>query len=160
MPSELYSLVLRHFADRLGLGKIHSQITLPTQPSRRPLISQAVFFDHVTIDQDQYASLRRHQSRADSTVAISVGVGRHWVGELQDIFLLDQPSTGRAMFGRVRWFSPVDSENALWRQLYVLQISQPWSKTNQSVTLIACLPRFSYGIVAATSSPTKTVLQH
>lgn len=120
MPQPLYYLVLEHFRLRLGDGIIHSLITLPPNPRSEPLHLQAVFFDQVIVDYNQFSALSRSTSVADSLVAVRIPGSQHpWVGELLDIFVVDQRATGLHHFGHVRWLVPstVNLQGTIWQHL-------------------------------------------
>ncbi|KAF8057435.1 hypothetical protein FPV67DRAFT_1677229 [Lyophyllum atratum] len=121
MPSNLYYLVLRHFVARLPDVPLHSHISLPSNPLSKPFYPQATFFDHVIINHQRFTSSRRSGASADALIAVQVGdtpVPRLWIGELQDIFLVNQESVGMHRFGRVRWFRPaeIDVNGTVWQQ--------------------------------------------
>lgn len=124
MSQELYYSVLGHFRVRLPVGSIHSQAEVAPTPRSVPLRSRALFFDHVIVDHNQYAASTRTNRPANSLVAVSIATGSNrqlWVGELQEIFVIDQPSLGIHHFGHVKWLVPSRTTTAgtVWATLYV-----------------------------------------
>lgn len=122
MPSDLYQLLLSHFRARDPMLELHSLIALAPSATSKVLLPHAHFFDHVVVNNHRYmASSRATQARlADALIAVRISNnGAVWVGELQDIFLVNQPAVGVHYFGRVRWLKPVefDISNTLWHQL-------------------------------------------
>ncbi|KAJ3500582.1 hypothetical protein NLJ89_g9730 [Agrocybe chaxingu] len=121
MPDDLYYQVLKHFTLRLEPGAIRSYISTTNVASSQPLNNIAVFFDHVVIDQNRYGASRRMAGSADCFIAVSVSNGtaeRLWVGELLDIFALEQAVLGGLhRFGHVRWLVPAQeaSQGTIWQ---------------------------------------------
>lgn len=118
MPAALYYEVLSFFVMRLEPGQIHSHISLSPSPHSEPLSPQALFFDHVVVDHNQFAASQRSGSAADALVAVNIN-GALWVGELLDIFVINQAVTGLNRFGHMRWLVPskVNLENTMWNPL-------------------------------------------
>jgi hypothetical protein len=100
--------------------ELHSHIAIAPSPSSKALLPQATFFDHVVIEHRRYLASSRAVRDADSLVAIRTSNnGSIWVGELRDIFTINQPAFGLYRFGRMRWFRRVefDTSNTIWAQL-------------------------------------------
>lgn len=120
MPQDLYFTVLRHFVTRLPNNSIHSYISIPSSSTSQLFFPKAIFFDHITIDNNRFSSLTRSKNKAEALVAVQVlAAGKLWLGELEHIFLVDQPSVGRHQLGKVQWLSPahVDLTGTVWRDL-------------------------------------------
>ncbi|KZP25085.1 hypothetical protein FIBSPDRAFT_888248 [Athelia psychrophila] len=108
--------------------ELHSLIALAPSATSKVLLPHAHFFDHVVVNNHRYmASSRATQARlADALIAVRISNnGAVWVGELQDIFLVNQPAVGVHYFGRVRWLKPVefDISNTLWHQFASLHVN-------------------------------------
>lgn len=118
IPSSLYFEVFRHFQERLAPGTIYSYIALPPSPQSQPLLCRATFFDHVIVDHNQFAASRRSGSTADSLVGVNINEVLQ-VGELLDIFVINQPVTGLHHFGHMRWMVPseISLVNTIWDSL-------------------------------------------
>lgn len=109
MPEDLYSTVLRHFKVRRPDLNLRSWLaasapdvdSLPLQPS-------AQFFEHAIVRQVRYVAGRGLKSSADSIVCVQAPMMNVWVGELLDVFVIDQPRLGLHRLGRVRWMRPID----------------------------------------------------
>lgn len=126
MPSDLYTIVLRHFRLRLPQVNIRSWLA-PAEPgvASVPLQKTAQFFDHVIVDQVKYIASRQLQNRADPVICVRNPVSQElWVGELLDIFAVDQPAIGTHHFGRVRWMRPkeIDVSEGVWQSRYVTYV--------------------------------------
>jgi hypothetical protein len=120
MPHDLYYRVLSHLQTRLPNIELHSHIALSPSLTSIPLLSQATFFDHVIIDQERYTASLRAVSAAGALIAVRTSShGGYWVGELRDIFVINQPAFGIRRFGWMRWFQRVefDTSNSIWAQL-------------------------------------------
>jgi hypothetical protein len=120
MPHDLYYKVLTHLQTRLPNIELHSHIALAPSPTSIPLPSQASFFDHVILDQERYVASSRAVNAAGSLVAVRTSShSTYWVGELRDIFVINQPVIGIRRFGWMRWFRRVefDISDSIWAQL-------------------------------------------
>jgi hypothetical protein len=120
MPSDLYYTVLAHLKNRNPDLELHSHITMAPSLSSKPLLPRATFFDHVIIEHKRYLASSRAVHEADALLAVRTSNnGSLWVGELCDIFMINQPAVGIHHFGRMRWFKPVifDMSNTIWAQL-------------------------------------------
>ena len=123
IPRELYFSLLAYFQVRLADIELHSHISRPPSASSIPLISKATFFDYVIVRHERYLASSRCHKVEDSLVAVrtSATPGDMWIGELRDIFSINQAGIGLHRLGRVRWFKPLDFETAgtIWDDLCV-----------------------------------------
>jgi hypothetical protein len=102
MPQNLYFIVLWHFVAQLSPGSLHSHVSLPTLPTSQPFNLQAIFFDHVVIDNHCFSSLTPSKNKVEALVAVQVAAdGKFWLGELEHIFLVNQVSIGIHQFGKI-----------------------------------------------------------
>lgn len=120
MPNDLYNHVLTHLRIRQMGMDLHSHIQLAPSPTSKPLMPLAWFFDHVVVDNQCYMASSRATRVSEALIAVRTSAnGTIWVGELQDIFMIEQALVGTHHFGRVRWFKPAafDISNTVWHQL-------------------------------------------
>jgi hypothetical protein len=118
MPTDLYYLVLNHLQVRIPDLQLHSNITLASSPSSKPLLSHAEFYDHVVIAGQKYSVSTRATNLSESLVVVSTSaLGQTWVGELQYIFSIKQDAVGLHRFGKMKWFVPFTmDDNLIWKQ--------------------------------------------
>lgn len=113
MPHDLYYRVLTHLQTCLPNIELHSHIALSLSLTRIPLLSQTTFFDHVIIDQERYTASSRAVSAAGALVAMHTSShGGYWVGELHDIFVINQPAFGIQHFGWMCWFQHIEFDTS------------------------------------------------
>lgn len=106
MGPGVYADVLAHFSTRLPFP-VRSHIAVGTQGI--PVLPNATFFDYAVIDQRRYWASTRNNNSGNSLIAVSTGFNETSVGELTEIFALQQPTLGGLhRFGRVRWLVPLD----------------------------------------------------
>ena len=99
-PSDLYSTIFNHLWACQPDLMLHSHLAIPTSQSSIPLLNKATFFDQVIIDNERYlASSWSSQGMAYSLVTVCTSTNEVWVGELHDIFLINQPKLGAYYFG-------------------------------------------------------------
>lgn len=118
MDERLYTKVLQYFRPRFILP-IRSHLTLGT-PESIPLLPTVTFFDYTVISQRRYWASSRNNNIANSLIAVTTGPHQVHVGELQDIFVIDQPALGLHRLGHVRWLVPstVDLQGSAWPKRY------------------------------------------
>ena len=120
IPPDLYSVIFCHFQVRQPDVELHSYLAIAPSQTSIPLLNQATFFDHVILNNKRYLALSRSsRGPADSLVAIRTSASQVWVGELSDIFIINQPKLGIHRFGRVRWFAPFEHDltGTIWAAL-------------------------------------------
>lgn len=111
IPADLYSAIFTHLWVRLPDLEFHSHLALAPSTTSVPLTNQATFFDHVILDNKRcLASSRSSRGSADSLVAVCTSASHIWVGELCDIFVINQPQIGAHRFGRMCWFAPFEHD--------------------------------------------------
>lgn len=136
MRSELYEEVLSHFSLRLPFP-VRSHIAAGLEV---PVLPTATFFDYVIVNERRYWASSRNNGEGNSLVAVATGSTEIFVGELTDIFVLQQQSIGGTYrFGRVQWLTPVsiDTSSSAWSAIWCVFLSLllHQSKTNRTIYL-------------------------
>lgn len=116
MNQTLYNSVLNYLRLHFSFPII-SHLALGSNGSV-PLLPRVTFFDYAVIHQRRYWASSRNNNIANSLIAVKTGSNEVRVGELTDIFVLDQPQLGLHRFGHVRWLVPanVDLTHSTWGQ--------------------------------------------
>lgn len=106
MGPDVYADVLAHFTARLPIP-VRSHIAVNVEGI--PVLPNATFFDYAVINQRRYWASTRNNNAGNSLIAVVTGTGETNVGELTEIFALQQPTLGGLhRFGCVRWLVPLD----------------------------------------------------
>lgn len=93
MPNDLYYTVLNHFQTILEPGTLHLHLAMPPSPNSQPLLPQAVFFNHVIINQTQFSASHCSVSYADAMIALRLN-GELWLASLWTSLLSNKPPWG------------------------------------------------------------------
>ncbi|KAF7377366.1 hypothetical protein MSAN_00157800 [Mycena sanguinolenta] len=117
LPSHVYFALLRNLNLRFPNLTLHSYLSPTTPLNSIPLVPKAVAFDYVIINHTRYLASSRAPSDEGSLLAVRSG-RQFWVGELQNICVINQSGIGVFRFGYMRWFRPtkIDLEGTVWKQ--------------------------------------------
>lgn len=101
---------------------IRSSLSLPsaTLASSLPLFNKFKRFPYVIVANRRYTASAHAKTPYDSYVLVKTHAlpeAPMWAGELQEIFVVDQPQIGVHRYGFVRWFVPAACglvEECIW----------------------------------------------
>lgn len=118
LKGELYSDIIKFLRTRLPNIAIHSNLGLPPTANSIALTSNATSHDYVIINGFRFHASAGRNSEPNTLITIRM-LEQDWIGELQQIFNLQQPGLGVHRFGKVRWLKPVgdDLVPRLWADL-------------------------------------------
>ncbi|KAJ6517961.1 hypothetical protein C8R47DRAFT_1062533 [Mycena vitilis] len=111
LPAAVFDNVLDHLSVRFPLLTLRSAIAPAVGENSYPLYNRMQLFDHVIISQRRYYASTHRKNPYDSFVNVRVATVQgqdSWVGELLEIFVVNQPKIGIHRYGLVRWFVPTD----------------------------------------------------
>ena len=107
IPPDLYSVIFHHLQVHQPDVELHSYLAIALSQMSIPLLNQATFFDQVILNNKWYLALSwLSQGPANSLVAVCPSASQVWVGELCNIFIINQPKLDIHHFGQVQWFAP------------------------------------------------------
>ncbi|KAF8131721.1 hypothetical protein K438DRAFT_1788226 [Mycena galopus ATCC 62051] len=120
----IFHLTLRNLQLHLLHMNLRSSIALPTTDAPSlPLFKKMKRFPYVIISNRRYLAAEHAKSPSDSYFMVrthAIPGSSTWVGELREIFAVDQPQVGIHYYGFIRWFVPVEpsvSSGSVWANL-------------------------------------------
>lgn len=126
LPADTYFPLLSHFQTRFPHKTLHSHIAQAPSTQSVPFFPQATVFDYAIVHNERYKASSRAANNTESLVAVQTGPTSLWVGELNTILSVSQPSSvGSHCLGKMRWFVPaeVNVSDTVGEELFVFHDS-------------------------------------
>ncbi|EKM53540.1 uncharacterized protein PHACADRAFT_30530 [Phanerochaete carnosa HHB-10118-sp] len=113
LSAELYSVMLSYYWTCFSEYRFCSWIASLTNDLTHLVTTDAIFFDHIVINQSHYTFVLCSNASAEALIVVCTNdAGVRWVGELLEIFSITQAPIETQQFEYMCWLVPYNGDIA------------------------------------------------